>query len=200
MIFLKEFKDKWTKLAFFSLVILLFVEWIAKYDTVQRQIALSTTCLFVVVVYYIVYRKLKNKYQIYLPGYIAWAAAFGVWLDAAGNFAHFYINYSWYDNLTHFVGSISLALPLFYVFYKLSEKGYIKLSHFHIGLYSVSLTMLLVAIYEISEWLGDIWFNTYRVTNRFDSPTDMFYNLLGALAVILVGIWLTKKRISADAH
>lgn len=194
MIFFKEFKDKWTKLAFMSLVVLLFIEWIAKYDEVQRQIALSITNLFVVAVYYIIYRKLKNKYQIYLPGYVAWVVAFGVWLDAAGNFAHFYINYSWYDNLTHFVGSISLALPLFYVFYKLSEKGYIKLSHFHIGLYSLSLTMLLVAIYEISEWLGDIWFNTYRVTDRFDSPTDMFFNLLGALAVILVGNWLTRKK------
>lgn len=202
MIFFKEFRDNWTKLAILSLLTLLIVEWAAKYDTVQRQIALSITNIAAIAIFYIVYRKLKNKYQIILPGYIAWVAAFGVWLDAAGNFAHFYIKYSRYDDLTHFIGSMSIAIPLFYVFYQLSQKGYIKLGRFNIAMYSVSLTMLFVSAYEISEWIGDIWFATYRVTDRFDSPTDMFYNLLGASAVALVGWWVTRRRriSSINAH
>lgn len=194
MIFFREFKDTWTKLAILSLLVLLLVEWIAKYDTFQRQMALSITNIFTILVIYIVYRKLKNKYQIILPGYIAWAAAFGVWLDAAGNFAHFYIKYSRYDDFTHFIGSMSIAIPLFYVFYQLSQKGYIKLGRFNIGMYSVSLTMLLVSVYEISEWIGDILFNTYRVTGRFDTASDLFYNLLGALLPVWLGIWLTRKK------
>ena len=193
MIFFKEFKDNWTKLAIFSLLILLVVEWVAQYDTVQRQIALSLTNIFVIVIFYIIYRKLKNKYQIILPGYIAWAAAIGVWLDAAGNFAHFYIKYPWYDDMTHFEGSLSIAIPLFFVFYHLNKKGYIKLNRFNIGLYTLSLTMLFVAIYEVSEWIGDIWFNTYRVTSHFDTASDLFYNFLGAMVVVLVGSWLVRK-------
>lgn len=200
MIFFKEFKDKWTGLAIFSLLILLIVEWVAKYDTLRRQIALSLTDLFVIVVFYIVYRKLKNRYQVILPGYIAWAAAFGVWLDAAGNFAHFYTKYTRYDDITHFVGSLSIALPLFYTFYKLRQGGFIKLNRFHIGLYAISLTMLLVSIYEISEWIGDILFKTYRVTGPFDTPSDLFYNLLGALAVAVVGWWVTHNKIPNSKH
>jgi len=194
MIFFKEFKDNWTKLAIFSLLALLIVEWAAKYDTLQRQIALSITNIAAIVIFYIVYRKLINKYQIILPGYIAWVIGFGVWLDAAGNFAHFYIKYSRYDDFTHFIGSMSIAIPLFYVFYQLSQKGYIKLGCFNIAMYSLSLTMLLVSVYEISEWIGDTLFNTYRVTGRFDTPSDLFYNLLGALLPVLLGVWLTRKK------
>ena len=194
MIFFKELKDNWTKLAIFSLLALLIVEWVAEYDTVQRQIALSLTDLFVIVVFYMVYRKLKNEYQIILPGYIAWAAAFGVWLDAAGNFAHLYSKIYWYDNLTHFVGSLSLTIPLFYIIYYLNQKGYIKLNRFNVVLYSLSINMFLISIYEITEWIGDVWFHTYRIADRFDSPTDMFFNLLGGLAVILFGLWLTRKK------
>lgn len=194
MIFFKNFKDNWTKLAIFSLLALLIVEWVAKYDTVQRQIALSITDLFVIVIFYAVYRRLKNKYQIILPGYMAWVAALAVWLDAAGNFAHFYVKYFWYDKMTHFEASLSLMIPLFYVFYQLNQKGYIKLNLFHIILYPLSITMLLASVYEITEWLGDMWFNTYRVTGRFDSPTDLAANLSGALAVALFGIWVTRKK------
>jgi len=194
MIFFKEFKDNWTKLAVLSLLVLLIVEWVAKYDTVQRQMALSITNIAAIAIFYIVYLKLKNKYQIILPGYIAWVIAFGVWLDAAGNFAHFYANYTWYDDFTHFVGSMSIAIPLFYVFYQLSQKGFIKLGRFNIAMYAVSLTMLLVSVYEISEWVGDLLFETYRITGRFDTASDLFYNFLGALLPVLLGVWLMRKK------
>jgi hypothetical protein len=131
-----------------------------------------------------------------LPGYIAWAVALGVWLDAAGNFSHLYSKISWYDNLTHFVGSLSITIPLFYLIYYLNQKGYIKLNRFNIALYSLSINMFLISIYEITEWIGDIWFHTYRIADRFDSPTDMFYNLLGGLLVILLGLWLTRQKSS----
>lgn len=194
MFFLRELKDNWTKLAMGSLVALLLIEWLAEYDTLQGQIALSITNLFVMLAYLLVYKKLKNKHEIILPSYMAWLIAFSVWLDAAGNFAHFYLKYPWYDDLTHFEGSLAVAVAIFYIFYHLNKQGYFKLNRWHLGLYTLTATMFLVSIYEITELMGDLLFATYRITTRFDTASDFFYNLLGALIVVLAGSWTTRRR------
>lgn len=194
MFLFSEFKDVWTKLAILSLIVLLLVEWLAEYDTLQRQIALSTTNLFVLIGYFLVYKRLKNRHRIILPSYIAWLIAFSVWLDAAGNFAHFYTQYFWYDDLTHFEGSLALATAIFYIFYYLNQQGYFKLNRWHLGLYTLTAAMFLVSIYEITELAGDLLFATYRITTRFDTASDFFYNLLGALIVVLIGSWVIRKK------
>ncbi len=191
---LQPFRDRWSNLAYLSLFILLIVEFVGDYDVLQRKIALAITNLFVMIVYYVLYQKLRRKYNITLPGFIAWAAVLGVWLDAAGNFAHFYWNVSWWDNLTHFEGSLSLAVILLFILHKLRSSGFLQLSPFHIGLYTISLTMLLVSLYEISEFIGDILFNTQRVGPRYDTASDLLYNLLGALAVVWVGSYLFRRK------
>jgi len=179
-----------------TLVILIFLELGIDYDILDRRIALATTAIFSGGGFLIVYYLLKKKYQIILPWFVALAVVLGVWIDAIGNFAYFYSKYGWWDDFTHFIGSLALALILFYIFYQLNKKGIIKLGRFNLNLLVVSVTMLLVALYEISEFIGDLLFNTQRIGARYDTASDLTYNLLGALLVVFIGDLIVRRRKS----
>ena len=183
-----------TALFLLSLSVLIIIELGVNYDVLDRRIALSTTALISGGGFILINRIIKRKYQIILPWYVALAVVLGVWLDAMGNFYYFYSHYGWWDDFTHFVGSLSVAIMLLYIFYHLNMKGFIKLGRFSLNLFVVSLTMLLVSFYEISEYLGDLLFNTHRIGERFDTASDLTYNLLGALAVTLIGILITRRK------
>ncbi|PIY96328.1 MAG: hypothetical protein COY66_04240 [Candidatus Kerfeldbacteria bacterium CG_4_10_14_0_8_um_filter_42_10] len=177
-----------------SLAVLMGIELGVNYDILDRRVALSTTAMISGVSFIIIDRVLKRKYQIVLSWYVALSVVIGVWLDAMGNFFYFYSRYGWWDDFTHFVGSLSVAITLLYIFFHLNKKGFIKLGRFNLNLFVVSVTMLLVSFYEISEYLGDLLFSTRRIGERFDTASDLTSNLLGALAVVLVGAVITRKK------
>lgn len=181
-------------LPLFTLAILFFIEIFYDYDILDRRLALALTDIEALGGYLIIYFILKKKYQIILPAITAWAVALGVWLDAMGNFLYYYANLSWWDDFTHFVCSMPVAIILFYVFYRLNKKGVIKLGRFNLNLFVVSVTMLLTAFYEISEFIGDLLFNTQRVGPRYDTTSDLTYNFLGTLLVVIIGNIIVRKQ------
>jgi hypothetical protein len=176
-------------IAFFlgTLVVLLFLELGIDYDTLDRRIALAITNLFSGIGFLAIYFFLKRKYQIILPWFIALAVALGVWLDAAGNFAYFYTNLSWWDDLAHFGGTLALAITIFTILHRLNQKGIMQLKPFSLGLFSISLTMLLASFYEITELWGDYLFEMERIGARWDTASDLQWDFIAALVVTLVG-------------
>ncbi|MBI3963498.1 MAG: hypothetical protein HY341_00710, partial [Candidatus Kerfeldbacteria bacterium] len=49
----------------------------------------------------------------------------------------------------------------------------------------VALAMLVASAYEISEYIGDLLFATHRIGDRYDTVSDLLYNLMGSLLVSL---------------
>ncbi|MDZ7798087.1 MAG: hypothetical protein U5L76_00545 [Patescibacteria group bacterium] len=186
-------KEKTNKLLFylaiFSLIFLFFIEIFSSYDTPVRQAALALTGLSAIIVLLIVFQKTKSKLQISLPFYIAWTTALAVWFDALGNFAGLYEKILWWDKLAHVVGSGALTLAFFFIFYELNKKGKIKLGKFNLSLYSISLAVFLSSIYEVSEFLGDQWFATRRVTDLYDTADDMMWNIIAGIVIVII-FWL----------
>ncbi len=173
-------------LSIFSLVVLFFIEIFSNYDTTTRQIALSLTCAAVIIILLIIFRVVRSKLNIELPFYVAWVAAVGVWFDALGNFAGLYGKIIWWDKLSHAVGSGAMAIALFVIFYELNKQGKIKLGRFNLSLYIVSLTTFLSAVYEVTEYLGDLWSESMRVTDLYDTCDDLMWNIIATVIIVLI--------------
>lgn len=172
-----------------SLVVLLALELVLRYDTWVRQIALSLTNLSTLAALWGLSRYMRAR-SATLPWPVIWFSALGVWFDGMGNFLHYYVGIGWWDKLAHAVGAGALAAGLFVLLAMLQEKGTILLGKKMRLLFVVSLTMLLAALYEISEYLGDLLFATNRMTTLYDTADDLVWNLAAALVVIVVAEWL----------
>lgn len=180
-----------------SLVILVSIELSVDYDEFDRRLALTTTALIAGAAFLVSDRVIKKKYQLSLPWFVALAIVSSVWLDAIGNFLYFYTRFGWWDDLAHFAGSLSAAVLIYYLFYILRKEGALVLTNFHFSTYVISLTMLLSALYEISEFIGDLLFEMHRVGLRYDTASDLTYNLIGVILVVLMGNALAKRNKSA---
>ncbi len=178
--------------AYTSLAVLFAIELLTRYDTWIRQVALSVTNL-VAFAALIVFGRQLAKRNTAMPWSVAWWVAIGVWFDAAGNFAHLYARFPWWDKLAHAVGSAALAFALVVLLQALQRQGRLHAGKFLFGVFAVSLTTLLSAMYEISEYLGDQWFATHRVTDLFDTADDLLWNLLATVVAVVIAMALRKR-------
>lgn len=166
-------------------VVLLGVELFTRYDDFGRQVALIVTNLSTAVAVLWFDRWLRRRgARLSLTTYLFVAGS--VWLDALGNFQHLYAGFWWWDRLTHTVGGMALSAGCIDVFLALRRAGRLQASWGFAAWMGVLVGQLVGSIYEISEWLGDYWFATERVRGQYDTPHDLFQNLIGGLLVLLI--------------
>ncbi|MBI3115676.1 MAG: hypothetical protein HYZ09_04275 [Candidatus Kerfeldbacteria bacterium] len=159
--------------------VLLGIELIARYDTLERQIALAVTNVVGTgLLIFIGSRFIRAGSR--LPAAVSWLAVAAIWFDAAGNFAHLYANIAWWDKLAHVVGTAAVAGAVWLSFKLFLENRRLSLPAFHHWLYAVSVAMLLAGLYEVSEYVGDWLFDTVRVTDLYDTADDLLWNFLAA--------------------
>lgn len=168
---------------------LLAYELIAKYDTHGRQIALAITNVVAVTLFVVLQHILRKRYGIVIHWVVLLVVSASVWLDAMGNFMHYYASYWWWDRLTHAVGGLAVTTGFYVVMIALWRAGRMTVSWRVVNIYAFCVGQTLGALYEVSEWLGDMWFDTNRVGGPFDSPRDLFFNMAGGALVLLIGAW-----------
>ncbi|MBI4093252.1 MAG: hypothetical protein HY420_04990 [Candidatus Kerfeldbacteria bacterium] len=175
-------------------VILLAIELVTKYDTNGRQLALALTNVVTVGLYLAVGRIAHRRYGITLHWVVLVIIAASVWLDALGNFQHWYAQYWWWDRLTHAIGGLAVTVGFYMVTVALWYARRLAMSWRVLNLYTFCLAQTLGALYEVSEWIGDELFDTHRVQGLFDAQRDIFFNMLGGILVLLVGSWWRMRR------
>lgn len=170
-------------------------EIFATYDTHGKQNALALTNVGAVAIFLIVQRVLRRRYGITIHWVVLLVIAGSIWLDAMGNFLHYYGRFWWWDRLTHAVGGLALTVGFYVVCYSLWRSGRLKVSWFVLNLYAFSLSQLVGMVYEVSEWVGDALFKTGRIGGLYDTPRDLFFNIVGGLVVLAVGaLWHSRQR------
>lgn len=182
-----------TRIAFASLLVLLALELVLRYDTWIRQIALAITNVAAIILLVVFGRQLARR-GVGLSWPVVWFATLAVWFDAAGNFAHLYVNVEWWDKLAHAVGSAAVALAILTLLRALQQRGRIQMGRLLLGVYAISITTTLSALYEISEYIGDAVYPTNRVTGLFDTSDDLLWNFLAAVLVVWFGLWLRRRQ------
>lgn len=178
---------------------LLVYEILAQYDTRGRQNALAITNLATVGMFYVVQRYVRQRYGITLHWIVLVVLSTSVWLDAIGNFQHFYARFWWWDRLTHAVGGLAATAGIYVAAVALWQAGRLAVSWRVLNLYAWCLAQTLGALYEVSEWIGDELFSTHRVQGLFDGPRDLFFNMLGGLIVVLIGAWWRVRHRDVQA-
>lgn len=192
---------RWISLG--SLFVLLPIELLAKYDTPVRQNALALTNIAAIVALLLIGRWLKQK-GIQLPAAVTFLVALDVWFDAAGNFAHLYGRFTWWDQLSHTVGTAAIAPALVAITLALQRQGKIKLFSWLHWVFSVSVATALATLYEVSELIGDELFNTHRITDLYDTADDLRFNITAAAVAAFIALEIlshpTKKQVDAKAE
>ncbi|MFH0828638.1 MAG: hypothetical protein V1907_00435 [Candidatus Kerfeldbacteria bacterium] len=174
---------------------LFIFELVAKYDTHGRQVALAITNVVSVALFIVVQYIVRRRYGIVIHWIVLLIISASVWLDAMGNFLHFYGSIWWWDRLTHAVGGLAVTTGFFVVTISLWRAGRMRVSWFVVNLYAFCLAQTLGALYEVSEWIGDTLFVTHRIGNGFDTPRDLFFNMLGGLIALAVAyLWRMRYR------
>lgn len=182
-------------------VLLLGYELVAKFDTHGRQVALAITNAASIGLFFVVQHVIRKRYGIVINWVVLLVVCVGIWLDAVGNFLHYYGRYWWWDHVTHAVGGLAITTGFVVVSVALWRVGRLKVSWFVVNLYAFCVAQTLAALYEVSEWIGDALFKTNRVGGQFDTPRDLFFNMIGGLIVIAVAyLWRIRYRAVNAPH
>ncbi len=177
-----------------TLVLLGVVELITPYDVLERRIALFFTDVAAIVLLWVLQRSLE-RHSHHLPAIVQWSVIVGVAFDATGNFARLYGSILWWDKLAHVVGSAAVALALSALINEFRTSVPFAQYRWWTALFVFGTTSVLAMLYEISEYLGDLLFQTHRVTDLFDSADDLLWNLAGTIVVLaVVGLLRSRKE------
>lgn len=137
----------------------------------------------------------KKRFNSQLPGILFFIAAAGLYFDAMGDTFNLYSTYNWYDQVGHFIGGTAVSIVVLTTVLKKK----INLSNFSQGLVVVSIATFLLVLYEMEEYLEDVFFSTNRLGPGADTANDLFLGLTAAILVTLVYFgFRNKKRSKSD--
>ncbi|MFH0951881.1 MAG: hypothetical protein V1838_01695 [Patescibacteria group bacterium] len=183
------------RLSLISLLVLIVLELALQYDTFARQLALASTNILLVLLYWGVSRYLR-QHSVVLPNWIWFLVAWGIWLDAIGNFAGLYARFTWWDQFVHFFNPITITVVFFFIFegFRASRQYDLpKYWHYYVV---ISGAMFISVLYELTEYLGDILFDTHRITNLLDTVDDLWWALLASIIVVLILGQKSRKKLT----
>jgi len=180
---------------------------ILQFNTQYTWLGLVITAVFTLAVLEITAYKYKQKKGHYLHWSVWIIITIALSLDAAGDFFHLYGNIAWWDQVVHYFNSVIICFTLFAVinafyvdkfkFSLLLKEGRLKLALF----LSATSTVSLGALYEMEEYLEDVFFHTNRSGLGTDTANDITMNLLGTLTIVVVVCvyyFVTHKRKIID--
>ncbi len=197
------------RLLFVGLIIFEILNFlrILQFNTQFTWLGLVITSVFILTLLEITACKYRQKKGHYLHWSIWIIVTIALSLDAAGDFFHLYEKIFWWDKAVHYSVSAIMAFTLFVVinafwidkfkYSLLLKEGRLKLALF----LATASTVSMGALYEVEEYLEDIFFHTNRLGPGTDTANDLSLNILGAITtVIIVSVYyaITRKRKIID--
>lgn len=134
-----------------------------------------------------------------LPWVVYIVGLFGTSWDALGDIAHFYNQFDWYDQVAHFNGGMTPALIFFFIFTLLVRRGKLSIGPKLLAFFAVASANVLGILYEIEEYLEDVFFHTNRLGDGPDTANDLMLNLIGSvIAVLIASYYVYRLRIRTE--
>ena len=138
--------------------------------------------------------KLKKSTGQTLPWIVYFGGLFSVSMDALGDIAHWYSAYEWYDQMTHALGGGMAALIAFFVFWRLNQAGNIRVGEKLLGFMAFTTTAFLGVLYELEEYIEDVFTGGNRLGTGVDTANDMMWNTIGALVVVIIAAKIVNRK------
>ena len=107
-----------------------------------------------------------------------------IYLDALGEYLHFYTTIEHYDTFLHFLGSAIAAFFLWYILYHFTERSskYTSLVLFGTAILTISLGLL----YELEEFTEDMMTGSNRLGGSADTLLDVSMDMMGIGTFLLI--------------
>lgn len=138
------------------------------------------------------YHLFKHKeYTHSLPGWTTLLIPLTVYLDASGDFLHFYTIFPQYDAFLHFINPAIGCLWAWQFLHVLYPKVPTRFVLFASSMFMISAS----ALYEVEEYLEDVLTGSHRLGTAWDTGNDLVMDMLGTLlSVILILLFLHHKQ------
>lgn len=141
---------------------------------------------------------LKEKYCLFLPFALDLGIVVLIFITLfLGHMGYFYEDYTLWDKFAHFQSGILLGIAGFVFIYILNENKGIKLglSPIFISIFSVTFSLSIGAVWEIIEFVGDMyWWTNWQPSNA-DTMWDLIVTGVGALIVSTLGyFWMLRHK------
>ncbi|MTI66158.1 MAG: hypothetical protein FH753_06095 [Firmicutes bacterium] len=139
---------------------------------------------------YILFIYFGNKRNIKVKNYIKILVLLTIIIHTLiGQYFNFYLTTYWFDNLLHVFGAFSFAL-FFYNILNNSVKVNNNLKTFiFITIFNLGVTFGV--IFEIIEFILDIFYKSTNQKSLYDTNLDLIFNFLGSA---LAGIYVLNKN------
>jgi hypothetical protein len=134
----------------------------------------------------------RKRYQYNFPIFVFLIPTFNVLLDAIGDTFYLYSKFLWYDQLMHFLGGAAGAAIIFFILHEIFLRRKINLSAKFIAFVAFLASNFFGILYELEEYFESFFLHNNRLGDRFDTPDDLFFNMVGALIGILIILAIIK--------
>lgn len=142
---------------------------------------------------------IKRRFDITLPWILNFFIVFALYLNMAGIYLEWYIQYSpFYDKFSHFFGSITVALLSFVYVAIIERYSKIKLGRINSFIFIIIFTMALGGLWEIIEFSTDQLLGTKNQYGLEDTMYDLIFDLIGGVVVAIISYMnfdVMKKKI-----
>jgi len=185
-----------TRLGFIGWIVFELLNWleVLHFELDFTWLGLVLTSGFVWVVLEIVNFRLTRSTGRSLPWFVFLLALIATSFDALGDVAGWYSRYEWYDQVGHTLGGGMAALVTFFVFWHLIGAEKIVIGKKLAGFIALMTSAFLGVLYELEEYLEDVFTGGNRLGSGIDTANDMMWNTIGALFVVVIVILLVKKK------
>lgn len=121
-------------------------------------------------------------------------ATISTYLDALGDILRFYSTYQWYDNIVHFLGGLICAFGVWVILNSLNKNKKIQLGKLGISFFSISAATFLTVLYEIEEYLEDVFTGSHRLGDGPDTANDLLLGIIGAIIIVSILEFVYHQR------
>ncbi|MCX7748378.1 MAG: hypothetical protein N2645_16060 [Clostridia bacterium] len=134
---------------------------------------------------YLLFLYIEKKRNIRLENYIKWFYILSTTANSLfGEYFNLFNTSTIFDKLLHMVGTFTFALMAYSLFIKIFDsRVYTPAFIFTI---TVSLGMAIGVLFEIIEYIADIYLKTLNQPSLEDTNLDLIFNLIGAVLASLL--------------
>ena len=164
-------------------------------DLSYTWLGLAITTTAVVTAIEVFNHHLSTFHQRELPWQVWMYALAALTVDVAGDITHWYTIYPWYDTLAHFIGGAMATLVIWHILSAYFHSIQLRLPLvIHFG-FAYAITLALGCLYEIEEFLEDVFTGSQRSGGNADTAIDLSMNTLGAsLAITIIWYFLLRRK------
>ncbi len=135
----------------------------------------------------------ERNYHITLPFELDLLITLAIFLHTfLGELLMFYERFAPWDEMLHLFSTAVTSLLAFMIVYTLHYTKKLRLSIPLVGFFTVIFAMFVGSVWEIMEFVVDIFFDTTAQKGLSDTMWDLIYDLIAGIIVAILGMVYVK--------